>query len=68
MKSPITGKEMFLITIKENIEYKDVNNLIYEHNCYMCEDSGERFTTSELDTLNMTNIGLAYNEFKKING
>lgn len=64
MKSPITGNEMILTIVNEEINYKGIKNLPYQHHCYLCEDSGERFTDTKLDTLNIHNIEV---EYKKIN-
>jgi D-lyxose ketol-isomerase len=52
MKSPITGKKMKLYNEKRLISFKDK---IFEINFhyYKCEDSGEQFTTTPLDELNL---------------
>ena len=47
MKSPITGKEMKLMSEKRILKYrgKEFEVLV---SFYKCEDSGEQFTTNEL--------------------
>jgi D-lyxose ketol-isomerase len=52
MKSPITGKEMKLYNEKRLISF---DNKTFEINFhyYKCEDSGEQFTTTALDELNI---------------
>ncbi len=52
MKSPITGKEMKLTYEWKTISFrKESFNIKYQY--YECEDSGEHFTTTDLDELNM---------------
>ena len=55
MKSPITNKEMKLIKEKESVVYKDKTYII-EHHSYLCEDTGEKFTTDELDEINIEQV------------
>jgi D-lyxose ketol-isomerase len=52
MKSPITGKQMKLYNEKRLISF---NGKTFEINFhyYKCEDSGEQFTTTALDELNI---------------
>jgi hypothetical protein len=52
MKSPITGKEMELYNEKRLISFKGETFEINFH-YYKCEDSGEQFTTTALDELNL---------------
>lgn len=54
MKSPITGKEMILSTEKRTIKVDD-ENIEIDFSFYMC-DSGEKFTTTELDEKNINNL------------
>ena len=55
MKSPITGFEM-----KEKTEYTTIKikgrEVKYISHFYECPDTKERFTTTELDELNLKNI------------
>ena len=52
MKSPITGKEMVLIKEKSTLSFrKEEFEVVYHY--YKCEDSGESFTTTQLDELNL---------------
>lgn len=55
MKSPITGKEMTLIKEKRLMDFRNEKIEIVFH-YYKCEDSGEQFTTTELDEINMNQI------------
>jgi len=60
MKSPITGKEMVLIKVKNTLSFrKEEFEVVYHH--YKCEDSGEYFTTTQLDELNLIQI---YNQYR----
>lgn len=47
INSPITGKPMKLITEKRIIKDREI-----DFKCYLCEDSGKKFTTIELDEEN----------------
>lgn len=60
MKSPITGKEMTLITEKRVMKFRK-EDFEYVHQSYFCKDSGEFFTTTELDELNITQV---YNQYR----
>ena len=55
MKSPLTGKEMNLISEPDTFQYKGKS---YDtiHHFYLCEHSNERFTTTELDELNLKEL------------
>ena len=55
MKSPTTGKEMKLQNRMSEVFYKG-QEIPYMYSSYYCEDSGEHFTTTELDELNMNRI------------
>ena len=60
MKSPITGKEMILKKEKRTITFrKEEFEVIYHY--YLCQDSKEQFTTTELDDLNLNQ---AYNQYR----
>lgn len=48
MKSPITGKEMVLT--EKSVE---VDGVEFLQLFYVCLDSGEKFTTTELDEINL---------------
>lgn len=55
MKSPITGKEMVLCSEYREMEYKKENiRFIFQY--YKCVDTGEQFTTTELDELNLKQL------------
>ena len=49
MKSPFTGKEMKRTWEKRTWEFRG-ENYEYMHTGWVCEDTGERFTTDESDT------------------
>lgn len=61
MKSPITGKEMKLIREKRSMEFRRETFEIFYH-YYKCEDSGEQFTSTALDELNMNQVYHQYRE------
>jgi hypothetical protein len=55
MKSPITGKEMVLVKEKRTLSFRKEEFEIVYH-CYKCVDSGESFTTTQLDDLNINQL------------
>ncbi len=59
--SPITGKPMSLIAEPEKVTFRG-EDYAYMHFCYLCADSGEKFTTMELDGLNTSQVYNAYRE------
>lgn len=60
MKSPFTGREMSLCKESRKLVFrKDEFDVIYHY--YRCEDSGEAFTSTSLDELNMTQL---YNQYR----
>ena len=62
MKSPITGKEMILTKENRSINYrKETFDVVFHY--YKCEDSGEQFTTGELDDVNMNQV---YNQYRDL--
>lgn len=60
MKSPITGKEMKLTRERRSMDFRKVTFEIVFH-FYRCEDSGEQFTTTALDEVNMNQV---YNQYR----
>lgn len=60
MKSPITGKEMILVKEKRTMDFRKETFQVVFH-FYKCEDSGEQFTTTALDEVNMNQI---YNQYR----
>ncbi len=60
MKSPITGKEMTLRIEKNTLVFRK-EEFVYFHKSYYCEDSGESFTTTELDEFNLNQV---YNQYR----
>jgi len=60
MKSPITGKEMTLTKERRSMDFKKETFEIVFH-YYKCEDSGEQFTTTSLDEVNMNQV---YNQYR----
>lgn len=60
MKSPITGKEMTLAKEQRTMEFRKAPFEV-EFHYYRCEDSGEQFTTTELDELNTNQV---YNQYR----
>lgn len=61
MKSPITGKEMRLHEEKSKLVFRK-EEFEYNHRCYYCADSGETFTTTELDAFNLNQV---YNKYRE---
>lgn len=60
MKSPITGKEMTLIKEERNMTFrKEEFPIVYHY--YLCDDSNEQFTSTELDELNLLQL---YNQYQ----
>lgn len=59
MKSPITGKEMILQREDSVLTFRKEDYPVVYH-YYLCEDSGERFTSTELDQINMQQV---YNQY-----
>lgn len=60
MKSPITGKAMKLAKEPRLIDFRKESFEIVFH-FYKCDDSGEQFTTTALDELNMNQV---YNQYR----
>lgn len=55
MKSPVTGKEMTLRKEKRTMQFrKEAFEVLYHF--YECEDSGEQFTTTEMDEINLNQL------------
>ena len=63
MKSPITGKEMILKKEMRSLVFrKEEFPVVYHY--YLCKDSKEQFTSTELDEVNMKQI---YNQYRDKN-
>lgn len=61
MKSPFTGGDTELKKEPRMLEYrKDSFEISYHY--YQCVESGERFTTTEIDTLNINQVHNKYRE------
>jgi hypothetical protein len=55
MKSPLTGREMKLMSEPSTLDYKGKTyNVI--HHYYLCELSNEQFTTTGLDEQNLEEL------------
>jgi len=61
MKSPFTGGETELIREPKKLEFRKVTFEIIHHS-RMCMDTGEFFTTEELDRINITQVHNKYRE------
>ena len=60
MKSPITGKEMILTKEIRSMGFrKETFDIVFHY--YVCEDSGEHFTTTAIDELNLNQL---YNQYR----
>jgi hypothetical protein len=55
MKSPLTGKEMKLMSEQSTLDYKGKTYDV-THHFYLCELTNEQFTTSELDEMNLLEL------------
>jgi len=62
MKSPLTGKEMKLMSEPSTLDYKGKTYDV-THHYYLCEDTNEQFTTTELDEKNLDEL---YKQIKNI--
>ena len=62
MRSPITGKEMKLTKEKRSMIFrKEKFEIVFHY--FKCEDSGEQFTTTEMDEVNMNQV---YNQYRDL--
>lgn len=60
MKSPITSKEMKLTKERRSMDFrKETFEIVFHY--YNCEDSGEQFTTTSLDEVNINQL---YNQYR----
>lgn len=60
MKSPITGKEMKLTKERRSMDFrKEPFEIVFHY--FKCEDSGEQFTTTVLDEVNMNQV---FNQYR----
>lgn len=64
MKSPFTGGEVELKREKKDRIFRKEKFDVIEH-FYVCKDTGQDFTTKELDTLNVNQV---YNQYRDRNG
>lgn len=65
MKSPITGKEMKLTKERRSMDFrKETFEIVFHY--YKCEVSGEQFTTTALDEVNMNQVFNQYRDKFKI--
>ena len=55
MKSPLTGKEMKLMSEPSTLTYKGKEYDV-THHFYLCELTNEEFTTTELDEKNLEEL------------
>lgn len=58
MKSPLTGSDMILKSEQRTAVIKG-KEVTWEQHFYECIDTGEQFTTTELDEINLKNINEA---------
>lgn len=60
MKSPITGTAMTLTKERRSMDFrKETFEIVFHY--YKCEDSGEQFTTTSMDEVNMNQV---YNQYR----
>jgi hypothetical protein len=64
MKSPFTGGKVSLEIENRKFEFKGKLYPVSYHS-YRCVDSGEKFTTIELDELNINQV---HNKYKEMEG
>jgi hypothetical protein len=55
MKSPLTGREMKLMSEPSTLNYRGKQYNV-SHHFYLCELSNEQFTTTELDEQNLQEL------------
>jgi hypothetical protein len=55
MKSPLSGKEMKLMSEPSTLDYKGKTYNV-THHYYLCELTNEQFTTTELDEQNLDEL------------
>jgi len=60
MKSPVTGKEMKLTKERRSIVFRKETFEIVFH-FFKCHDSGEQFTTTDMDEVNMNQV---FNQYR----
>jgi putative zinc finger/helix-turn-helix YgiT family protein len=60
MNSPITGKPMAIHTEVQTLNFRK-EEFTVKQRFYLCEDSGERFTSTQLDEVNLS---LVYNAYR----
>lgn len=61
ISSPFTGGEVELIHSADNATFRK-EEFKYVHLCYRCKDTGETFTTTELDEINTSQV---YNQYRQ---
>lgn len=59
IKSPFTGGRVKEIYAMEDVEYRGENFRVHVR-YYVCEDTGEQFTTTEQDTLQFDDLYSQY--------
>ena len=59
MKSPFTGGEVVLLEENMEIIFRE-EKFQYVALYYLCEDTKERFTTTEIDEINMSKVYRQY--------
>jgi hypothetical protein len=55
MKSPLTGREMKLMSEPSTLNYRGKTYDV-THHYYLCELTNEQFTTTELDEQNLNEL------------
>lgn len=65
MKSPYTGKKMQLIKEKRTVSFRK-QEIEYVNLSFFCEQSNERFVSTELEELNIKQIHNKYRELRTI--
>jgi len=60
MKSPFTGGKVTLKQEDSELVFRK-EKFQYTHFYYQCEDTNERFTTTEIDEINLSQV---YNQYR----
>lgn len=60
MRSPFTGGNVILQQEESELIFRK-ERFLYTHLYYQCEDTKERFTTTEIDTINLSQV---YNQYR----
>jgi hypothetical protein len=61
MKSPLTGEDMIIIEDPQVVTYQD-KTVRYYCKMYLCAESGETYTNTRLDEINLRRLKFHFEE------